>query len=568
MGNAATGMIYGRWLAMLMMLLALLVMAPAAEARRVALVVANGTYTHAGTLKNPPNDARLVARSLEEAGFDQVNVLVNLGKTQMEVALREFSELADGADVALIYYAGHGMEVGGQNYLIPADARLARDRDLEVEGVRLDTAMLMVEGARLKIIILDACRNNPFVASMAKTSATRSVGRGLAVVEPEGETLVVYAAKAGATAADGSGANSPFATALAKRMTEPGLEISLLFRAVRDDVMKVTGRSQEPFTYGSLSSAAFYFIPPAQNLATAPAPVTISDAASEALFWQGTLNANSAAAYRDYLARYPAGTYATLARENLTRLAAPAPSPITQPLQTAQTAPASGTAAKPASSMPGLSGLPLSSFATLIARPDGAGAGTPGGRRSKGDARAETAALVRSMSFRPSSALRQQIVADFFAQLEANDPATGPTIRALFQQVDVFVEVDRAVGKYGLNTSNLADSTAIMLDTLRDAALGKISEPTPAQAIGLRNQLAHLLALNPEQLPRTDAERQRLSDNMILSASVIAFALDTAISTGDPATLKQFTDSMSALLVQELGVDLRSLRLTDKGYVR
>ncbi len=565
MDKMAPNMVTSRWWAILALLLALFTFAPAAEARRVALVVANGTYAHAGTLKNPPNDARLVARSLEEAGFDQVNVLVNLGKTQMEVALREFSELADGADVALIYYAGHGMEVGGQNYLIPADARLARDRDLEVEGVRLDTAMLMVEGARLKIVILDACRNNPFVASMAKTSATRSVGRGLAAVEPEGETLVVYAAKAGATAADGSGVNSPFASALAKRITEPGLEISLLFRAVRDDVMKVTGRSQEPFTYGSLSSIAFYFVPPAQSLAIAPSPVTISDAASEALFWQGTLNANSAAAYRDYLARYPAGTYATLARENVARLAAPAPFPVAT--QTAPVAPVTGTSsAKPTSNMPGLTGLPLSSFSAMIARPEG---GMVTGGRGKGsDARAETAALVRSMTFRPSSALRQQIVAEFFAQLEANDPATGPTIRALFQQVDVFVEVDRAVAKYGLNTSNLADTTAIMLDTLRDAALGKISEPTPAQAVGLRNQLAHLLALNPEQLPRTDAERQRVSDNMILSATVIAFALDTAISTGDPATLKQFTDSMGALLVQELGVDLRTLRLTDKGYVR
>jgi uncharacterized caspase-like protein len=161
--------------------------------------------------------------------------------------------------VALFYYAGHGIEAGGQNYLIPTDAKLQRDRDLDIEATRLETVLQVVSSARMRLIILDACRNNPFEASMQRSIRTRAVSRGLAEIEPEGETLVVYAAKAGSTAADGDGANSPFATALATRLPQPGLEIGLLFRSVRDDVLAATGRTQEPFTYGSLSGQAFYF---------------------------------------------------------------------------------------------------------------------------------------------------------------------------------------------------------------------------------------------------------------------------------------------------------------------
>jgi hypothetical protein len=319
----------------LMAMAMLLVWVAPAEAKRVALVIANGRYVHATALKNPPADARLIAASLKQAGFDDVAVKTDLSKTQLEAALRDFGARAEGAEVALIYYAGHGIEAGGQNYLIPVDAQLIRDRDLEIEATRLDTALLMAEAARMRIVVLDACRNNPFTASMQRTFKTRSVGRGLAAVEPEGETLVVYAAKAGATAADGEGENSPFAQALARRLPEPGLEISLLFRAVRDDVLQRTGRTQEPFTYGSLSGQAFYFRPPVQTTtvvtstaAPAPAPAaSISAETTEILYWQGTVTANSETAYRSYLTRYPQGQFAGLAEENVKRLTQPAPAP-------------------------------------------------------------------------------------------------------------------------------------------------------------------------------------------------------------------------------------------------
>jgi uncharacterized caspase-like protein len=256
-----------------LLVFALLAGATPAEARRVALIIANAQYANAGPLTNPLADAKLIEASLRRAGFDDVQTRTNLGKASVEAELRAFGNRAEGADVALFYYAGHGIEAGGQNYLIPTDAKLQRDRDLDIEATRLETVMQVVSSARMRLIILDACRNNPFQASMQRSIRTRSVSRGLAEIEPEGETLVVYAAKAGSTAADGEGANSPFATALAKRLPQPGLEIGLVFRSVRDDVLTATGRTQEPFTYGSLSGRAFYFRPAVADAnTTAPAP--------------------------------------------------------------------------------------------------------------------------------------------------------------------------------------------------------------------------------------------------------------------------------------------------------
>jgi Caspase domain/PDZ domain len=302
--------------AWLMAAVMLFLWATPAEAKRVAL------------LKNPAADARLIAASLKQAGFDEVIIKSDLGKSRLEAELRSFGIRAEGAEVALIYYAGHGIEAGGQNYLIPVDAQLVRDRDLEVEATRLDTALLMAATARMRIIVLDACRNNPFTASMQRTIQNRAVGRGLAAIEPEGETLVVYAAKAGATAADGEGVNSPFAQALAKRLPQPGLEISLLFRAVRDDVLARTGRTQEPFTYGSLSGQAFYFRPAAatasdSGVKPAGSPALATGETSESMFWQSALKMNNESAYRSYLAKYPNGQFVGLAYGSIKKIIQP-----------------------------------------------------------------------------------------------------------------------------------------------------------------------------------------------------------------------------------------------------
>ncbi len=234
--------------------------APRNTGQRVALVIGNSRYSNVAQLINPKNDAEVLSKALRAVGFNNVMLKTDLTREQLNTALKEFAEIADKAEWAVIYYAGHGIEVGGNNYLVPVDAKFTSDRDVSFEAVTLDQALQSVEGAsKLRLVILDACRDNPFIARMKKSSGTRSVGKGLANIEPEGATLVAYAAKHGQTAEDGNTGNSPFAMALVKQIQTPGLEINLVFRKVRDDVLAATGKRQEPFTYGSLPSEAFYF---------------------------------------------------------------------------------------------------------------------------------------------------------------------------------------------------------------------------------------------------------------------------------------------------------------------
>ena len=237
---------------------------PAMAEQRLALVIGNSAYKHTGVLPNPKNDAKAVAAAFERVGFDSVTLKFDLGYEAMRRTIRDFGESAKKADVAVVFFAGHGMEIAGKNYLIPTDAKLASDRDVEFEAVKLDTVLRQVESARkLRLVILDACRNNPLSAKMQLTRGiTRSVSRGLKSVEPDGDVLVAFAAKHGTVAEDGSGKNSPYTKALLEHIETPGLEINFLFRRVRDSVRKETKRRQEPFTYGSLGSDAVYLSPP------------------------------------------------------------------------------------------------------------------------------------------------------------------------------------------------------------------------------------------------------------------------------------------------------------------
>jgi tetratricopeptide (TPR) repeat protein len=234
---------------------------PAAPAsKRVALVIGNSAYQKVARLNNAHNDAAAVAAALRKVGFATVQVRQDLPHEQFVDALKRFADQAAGAEWAVIYYAGHGIEVNGANYVIPTNATLASDTQVPFETIPLDHLLLSVEGAsKLRLVMLDACRDNPFLAGMRRNSPTRTVGRGLARVEPDGATLVVYAAKAGAVAQDGKGPNGPFATAFVKHVDTPGLEINLLFRKVRDEVLRNTERRQEPYVYGSLSAEEFYF---------------------------------------------------------------------------------------------------------------------------------------------------------------------------------------------------------------------------------------------------------------------------------------------------------------------
>jgi hypothetical protein len=227
---------------------------------RVALVIGNGAYQSVPALNNPVPDAYLVASALKADGFS-VTLADNVDHDGLANALKGFAAAADGADWAVVYFAGHGIEVGGSDYLIPVDAKLATDRDVSFEAIPMDQVMTAIEGAHaLRVVILDACRNNPFAANMKRTTATfRDVGRGLARVEPTQGTMIVYSARPGQVAHDGDGPDSPFATSLARHLNDPGVEIVKLFRLVRDDVLAATNNSQEVFQDSSLPGQDFFF---------------------------------------------------------------------------------------------------------------------------------------------------------------------------------------------------------------------------------------------------------------------------------------------------------------------
>ena len=229
---------------------------------RVALVIGNSDYATVGRLPNAKRDASAVAEAFQKIGFREVVQVTDQSREGMLSALRRFRDLADTAEWAVVYYAGHGIEIDGVNYIVPVDARLATDRDVADEAVPLSRFLDSIERSKqLKLVILDACRDNPFLSHIKLSYASRSIGRGLARIEPEGSTLVAYAAKHGQIALDGKGENSPFVTSLVSRILTPGLEIRKVFGLVRDDVLAATGRQQEPSIYGTLGGDDFIINP-------------------------------------------------------------------------------------------------------------------------------------------------------------------------------------------------------------------------------------------------------------------------------------------------------------------
>src|SRR3954453_9209029 len=256
----------------LTMWLTLLADQPALADKRVALVIGNSAYRNVAKLSNPANDAAAVAGMFKSAGFDSVDSRLNLNANEMRKSLREFGNRARDADVAVIYYAGHGIELDGTNYLIPVDAALETDADVLDETLPLDRVLFAVEPAKqLRLVILDACRDNPFARTMKRTIASRAIGRGLAKIEPTSlNTMIAFAAKAGSTASDGDSKNSPFATALVAHLPKPGLDLRRAFGFVRDEVLKNTGNKQEPYVYGSLGGDDVPLVP-AQPAVSVPA---------------------------------------------------------------------------------------------------------------------------------------------------------------------------------------------------------------------------------------------------------------------------------------------------------
>ena len=255
--------------------------AAAAEGRRVALVIGNGAYGNVPALLNPPNDASDIAAALKRLGFT-VSLATNASFDDMRRGLIALGRDAAGADMAALYFAGHGMEINGENWLIPIDAALKRDTDAANEAISLQSVMLQVSNTTsLGLVILDACRDNPFAVRMNRSLATRAATMGgLGRIEPTGNVLVAYAARDGTTALDGDARNSPFAAALLRNIEAPGVEVTFMFRNVRDDVMEATRNQQQPFVYGSLSRKAIYLAgPPPAGADGAALPAVVSPAA-------------------------------------------------------------------------------------------------------------------------------------------------------------------------------------------------------------------------------------------------------------------------------------------------
>jgi uncharacterized caspase-like protein len=301
---------------------------------KIALVIGNGAYAHASRLENPANDARAIAATLTRIGFSGlsndstlaspgtnkvVTPLMDLDYGGLRRALAAFARAADDVDQAVLYYAGHGIEVSGQNYLIPVDARLEHVKDVEFETASMMQVLNAVggEGASgLRLIILDACRDNPF---RSRLFATRDLTRGLRAVEPGRNILVAYAAKHGTVALDGDGSNSPYAKALMQHLEQPGLEIMDLFREVKDTVLETTGHRQEPYLYGSLGRRREYFVQPLTVAPKSP-PDLEPGTIVEHTYWMDVKDTSDPEDLEQFITKFPNGNYLPLARRNIERL--------------------------------------------------------------------------------------------------------------------------------------------------------------------------------------------------------------------------------------------------------
>ena len=324
---------------------------------RVALVIGNSNYgSEIGKLANPANDAALIAQALQQTGFKVIKV-IDADQKKMKRAIVDFgSELASAGPQAtgLFYYAGHGVQVQGQNYLVPVGADISKEADVNIESVSADDVMKQMDLAanQVNIMVLDACRNNPLQRSF------RSATRGLAPMRSDSVrgTFIAYSTSPGQTAADGSGRNSPYSSALAGALVQPGIGIEEVFRDVRAKVMAATQDKQIPWDSSSLT-APFFFKPTAAQFTTATAPAVTpppppaakpAAAASpaslekEKALWDGIKESKVAGDYQYYLGQYPSGIYADLAKSRIADLgeAAPRTQPeVQQPAAAASVAP-------------------------------------------------------------------------------------------------------------------------------------------------------------------------------------------------------------------------------------
>ena len=306
---------------------------PALAAERVALVVGNADYNEAvAKLRNPVNDATAVAAALRRLGFEVIEG-TDLNEEAFYDKIGAFEDAMGSANVALFFYAGHGLQVDGRNYLAPVDLRLERKQDPRRHAIELE-AVLEVMRSETNLVILDACRNNPLAGELARSlglSRAAVASRGLARVESASGTLIAYATEPGSVAADGTGNHSPYTEALLEHLETPGLSVQDLFTEVTASVLANTGEKQKPWTHSSLSKIV-RLVPGDTSEATAAAPppaptsesvserLTAEQSATERLFWESAKDSEDAVELQAYLDRYPNGVYATLARNRLKSL--------------------------------------------------------------------------------------------------------------------------------------------------------------------------------------------------------------------------------------------------------
>jgi uncharacterized caspase-like protein len=260
-----------------------------ADERRVALVVGVSAYQHANRLPNTLNDAHDIAIALSHLGFD-VETISDPDRNRLESAVRRLGDRARGADAALFYYAGHALEYGGRNWLVPVQADLHTERDLRFETLDVDAVIEQLEGqSRISLVILDSCRDNPFRHALMGNLRELVVNRGLAPQSGAAGTLLVYATAPGQVAEDGNGPHSPFTAALLHHIEDPGVEIRRLITIVRAEVRKATGGKQVPWDSSSLEGQ-FFLRPVAADV--------------EVIFWDSVRNSSDPADLRAYLAHY------------------------------------------------------------------------------------------------------------------------------------------------------------------------------------------------------------------------------------------------------------------------
>ncbi len=289
---------------------------------RYALIIGNSAYKSVAPLKNPRADAELMSRTLTEVGFEVI-LVTDADRTKMGQAMLQFSRKLrnNPGSVGLFYYAGHGVQVSGVNYMIPVTANITHEDEIRFEGIDINEFLetMRSSGSRLNIIILDACRNNPFPVS------SRSASRGLAQVEATSGTLIAYSTAPGKVAFDGGGVNSPYTLALARYIRKPGLSVETVFKRVLASVEDETGKEQTPWL-NSAFRGEFYFVKKkpgagATSSQSTSSPSTMTDKSSaEKLFWQSILNSTNPASYKAYLATYPNGIFATLAKIKISEL--------------------------------------------------------------------------------------------------------------------------------------------------------------------------------------------------------------------------------------------------------